>query len=100
MSKRMESGVVQFGDDWPGVFLRGDEARLFAEILKRVPGAGDLGGLVALLEACERGKSEPERLRPAEECRRPTVGERLKTSTGGRSQEARPDGHERTPRPR
>jgi len=23
---RMESGPIQFGDDWPGVFLRGDNA--------------------------------------------------------------------------
>lgn len=23
---RMESGPLQFGDDWPGVWLRGDEA--------------------------------------------------------------------------
>lgn len=23
---RMESGPVQFGDDWPGLFMRGDEA--------------------------------------------------------------------------
>ena len=23
---RVESGVVQFGNDWPGVFLRGDNA--------------------------------------------------------------------------
>lgn len=26
--KRVETGVVQFGDDWPGVFLRGDDAYL------------------------------------------------------------------------
>jgi hypothetical protein len=23
---RVESGAVQFGDDWPGLFLRGDDA--------------------------------------------------------------------------
>ena len=23
---RMETGPVQFGDDWPGVFIRGDQA--------------------------------------------------------------------------
>lgn len=27
---RVESGVVQFGDDWPGVFLRGDHACSYA----------------------------------------------------------------------
>ncbi len=25
-SVRVESGPIQFGDDWPGIFLRGDEA--------------------------------------------------------------------------
>jgi len=30
---RMESGVVQFGDDWKGVFLRGDEALHLASII-------------------------------------------------------------------
>jgi len=24
--KRVESGAVQFGDDWPGIFMRGDHA--------------------------------------------------------------------------
>lgn len=23
---RVESGPIQFGDDWPGIFLRGDDA--------------------------------------------------------------------------
>jgi len=23
--QRIETGVVQFGDDWPGVFIRGDD---------------------------------------------------------------------------
>lgn len=29
MSERVETGVVQFGDDWPGVFIRGDDAALW-----------------------------------------------------------------------
>lgn len=24
--ERVETGVIQFGDDWPGVFIRGDNA--------------------------------------------------------------------------
>jgi hypothetical protein len=24
---RVETGAVQFGDDWPGLFIRGDNAR-------------------------------------------------------------------------
>lgn len=27
---RVESGAVQFGDDWPGTFIRGDNAAHFA----------------------------------------------------------------------
>ena len=27
---RVETGVVQFGDDWPGVFVRGDDAAYYA----------------------------------------------------------------------
>lgn len=30
---RVESGVMQFGDDWPGVFFRGDDALYFAHLL-------------------------------------------------------------------
>lgn len=28
--KRVETGVIQFGDDWPGVFIRGDNAFYYA----------------------------------------------------------------------
>lgn len=31
---RVESGPVQFGDDWPGVFIRGDDAIFFARHLR------------------------------------------------------------------
>lgn len=26
VKNRVESGAIQFGDDWPGLFLRGDDA--------------------------------------------------------------------------
>lgn len=32
--ERVETGPVQFGDDWPGVFIRGDNAAGFALALK------------------------------------------------------------------
>lgn len=35
-SGRPETGVMQFGDDWPGVFIRGDHAFYFAISLKQV----------------------------------------------------------------
>jgi hypothetical protein len=31
---RVETGPAQFGDDWPGVFLRGDDAMNFAAHLE------------------------------------------------------------------
>ena len=34
--QRVESGPIQFGDDWPGTFIRGDEAAYFAACLASV----------------------------------------------------------------
>lgn len=34
--QRVESGPVQFGDDWPGVFIRGDDAGVWAMQLKLI----------------------------------------------------------------
>lgn len=34
MSERAETGPMQFGDDWPGVFIRGDNAGYFAMSLR------------------------------------------------------------------
>lgn len=34
--KRVETGAIQFGDDWPGVFIRGDNAGWFAFSLKAI----------------------------------------------------------------
>lgn len=33
---RVETGVVQFGDDWPGVFIRGDNAAYYSMAAYRV----------------------------------------------------------------
>jgi hypothetical protein len=30
---RVETGPIQFGDDWPGVFMRGDNALTFANAI-------------------------------------------------------------------
>jgi len=32
----LETGPIRFGDDWPGVFIRGDDALLFAALLDRL----------------------------------------------------------------
>jgi hypothetical protein len=34
MALRVESGVIKFGEDWPGLFLRGDDALAYAIYLK------------------------------------------------------------------
>lgn len=34
--ERVESGAIQFGDDWPGLFLRGDDAFGLALNMKTV----------------------------------------------------------------
>jgi len=31
--ERVETGPVQFGDDWPGLFIRGDHALYLASVL-------------------------------------------------------------------
>lgn len=30
---RVETGAVQFGDDWPGYFIRGDDALHFCKVI-------------------------------------------------------------------
>jgi hypothetical protein len=42
---RVESGPVQFGDDLPGVFIRGDYAGCFALALKRVVMSNEVNDL-------------------------------------------------------
>ena len=64
--QRVESGPIQFGeDDWPGVFIRGDHALMFAFVLskhvKRIEESDDHGffdaqvikGLIDSLKACK-----------------------------------------------
>ncbi|ADJ24793.1 hypothetical protein Hden_2998 [Hyphomicrobium denitrificans ATCC 51888] len=33
---RLETGVVQCGDDWPGIFIRGDDAFALVQALRHV----------------------------------------------------------------
>jgi hypothetical protein len=59
---RPETGPMQFGDDWPGVFIRGDNAMSFAvyldHILKFVSDEewltkSVLTGLISTLRSCD-----------------------------------------------
>ena len=61
MEARPETGVMRFGEDWPGVFVRGDTAAILAKQLAGVigepdPGAGPdtLDGLLSLLKSASR----------------------------------------------
>ncbi len=58
---RIETGVIKFDDDWPGVFIRGDDAFAFAMALeglvKEMTGSDSFGfetriidGLLQLLK--------------------------------------------------
>ena len=84
MAARIESGVIQFGDDWPGVFFRGDTAIGFAHQLQRVLESealaavmtddvrialAVLGGLMSELQSCDVRRGVPVTyLKPAEDC--------------------------------
>jgi len=72
---RVESGPIQFGDDWPGLFLRGDEAIPMGLVLRdhvaAVPlellGSIDrnvLTDLATALLSCEQGRGLPRRSTP------------------------------------
>lgn len=64
---RIETGVTQFGDDWPGVFIRGDNAYALAGALEgflkdqdiaamepmQAFNAGMVHGLIKLLRSCD-----------------------------------------------
>lgn len=51
---RVETGAVQFGEDWPGYFLRGDDAMLLAM---------DLQYIISVLEKTDCAALHIERLR-------------------------------------
>lgn len=69
---RVETGPIQFGDDWPGVFIRGDNALAAAYAIEQAIAilggragphllvAAQLEGLMEDLRACRVGAaSEP-----------------------------------------
>ena len=41
-TKRVETGPVQFGNDWPGIYIRGDNAGHYAMILKTLIEGGGI----------------------------------------------------------
>jgi len=60
----METGAVRFGDDWPGIFIRGDSALGNASILRTLvervdykPAKIFLTELAELFESCQIPRS-------------------------------------------
>lgn len=64
-SPRVETGPVQFGDDWPGAFIRGDNAMYYAMTLREILDDPEIAkhfrpidqqavlrGLAGVLESC------------------------------------------------
>ena len=45
--ERVETGPIMFGDDWPGVFIRGDNAHYYAMALQTVLVSGTEIGVLA-----------------------------------------------------
>jgi hypothetical protein len=65
VTERVESGPIQFGDDWPGVWIRGDDALGMAGMLdlalQHLPataeadawiGRAAIEGLISSLRSC------------------------------------------------
>lgn len=84
---RIETGVVRFGSDWPGVFIRGDDAfdlqiQLKA-LLKSAPDDPELvipkhvvQTYIRLLQASRMGhEANTQALKNAEECLSPSTEE-------------------------
>lgn len=80
MSDRIETGVVQFGDDCPGVFIRGDNAGFYGGLLSSLLQRSDLSILDrGALESLSRlltssnvhhNPSDVQLLKPYEECKK------------------------------
>ena len=75
---RPETGPMQFGDDWPGVFIRGDNAFGYAQALESILftykvsdlNRGQVQGLLNLLRSSNvHMGSEPQMLKDWEDCR-------------------------------
>lgn len=47
---RIETGALKFGDDWPGVFIRGDEAIAFVQLIHHVSKSAESADLEGLRE--------------------------------------------------
>ena len=62
---RVETGAVKFGNDWTGLFIRGDHALGYSNILRMIQQKliplSELSSLIQLLESVQEGKSKGKR---------------------------------------
>lgn len=63
---RIETGAIQFGEDWPGIFIRGDQALYYAGLIHGVIDHSadklQLEQLLNLLESCHAATATPRKL--------------------------------------
>ncbi len=80
MSDRPETGPMQFGEDWPGLFIRGDNCFYYAihleELLKSIPDDAPVGlnililqGLLQELQSSRVPVKNVQQLKLFEECK-------------------------------
>lgn len=84
-NRRPETGTIQFGNDWPGVFIRGDNAMMYAQTLNitlhlldlnsdnegiDIFARAQLEGLLELLRSCREpcDKKSLQKLKDFTEC--------------------------------
>lgn len=74
---RAETGYMQFGNDWRGVFIRGDEAGYLAMVLRscgikfEAIRQAEIDGLAKMLEGSNEGTNRTttvQQMLPFEEC--------------------------------
>lgn len=54
LPERAETGPLQFGDDWPGVFIRGDNALAYAMALKAALAGDNSAITLSVLEGLRK----------------------------------------------
>jgi len=65
---RVESGTIQFGDDWPGIVLRGDHAFFFLKVCealeaKNPMAQNGLNELKEILASCHQNAAGLPKIR-------------------------------------
>jgi hypothetical protein len=71
-AQRPETGPMAFGSDWPGVFIRGDNALAYTlalqDALNHDPDNPELRSLLSLLSSCQCPAPTTVHLNPFTEC--------------------------------